>query len=798
MKKAKIKMSPAEREARRVKALAAAETEAAKLREILRLQHEEKVPLAQGMKRVGLVLPHSTFQLRRRRLERFGVEGLLDRRHPPPPRLTPEIRGFIEGAGRSNPQLSVKSIIDLVSKQFQVAVKVRAVEVVLKEAGLARPTVRFSSQVQPATLRANAGSAVAEPLGAAGMAWLTIGDDLVGYTAGLAEALKETTSTFPPPSPVTAAERENRDERGRFLPEYNAPEERRDPEVGARFESVETKREHKDLGRLRIVESRPETLQAKLLAFMALPMVTDRGHFDGATDVRGTWLEGLGGIDYMPETLTKFGRELKWAGVSGALQARHAQIWHRQTASWIGEDACCSILYVDGTTKPLWTEHFHRSGRVAMLGRVMPCVETVMIHQGAGVPLWVRTYSGHVALVNNVLPLIDELEAAIGEGMLGRLTVIDGEMDCVALFKQFDLRHRYFIVPLDHSRVKDLTEIEGLRHLAPYRDGDWIGSGWLNLIDSKDTAAHPYRVRAIALQRRTKETFTVFGTNAPGDEFSDEVLMDGYFSRWPKQEQIFRRLNAVTAFTANHGYGKQRTVNVTVVDELTKLQAQTQQISLKLQQARVNEQQALDDVRDAKKSNREMLAARETLQTELEAVAKASAKDSDAYQRAAAEAGEATGAVELMALRLEKAEARQEKAHAQTQRLHDLLIEKAARAKLLESRREIYQTDVELDQIISVLKTGFLLVLQFLIHEFFGSRPIDLVNFAHHILLLPGERIQTDEMQIVRFRAHRRDPEMMDLLERACDKFNAMRHHHDGRLMRFEVQWPPGTRDHAT
>src|SRR5258708_17125758 len=114
------KVSPAERERRTVKALAAAETEAGQLREILRLQHEEKVPLAQGMKRVGLVLPHSTFQLRRRRLERFGVEGLLDRRHPPSPRLTPEIRGFIEGAGRSNPQLPVKSIVDLVFKQFQV------------------------------------------------------------------------------------------------------------------------------------------------------------------------------------------------------------------------------------------------------------------------------------------------------------------------------------------------------------------------------------------------------------------------------------------------------------------------------------------------------------------------------------------------------------------------------------------------------------------------------------------------------------------------------------------------------
>lgn len=793
-------LSPEERERRRAKALAAAQVEAAQLREIQRLQREEDKPYAEGMKEVGLVLPHSTLQWRLNRLEQAGVEGLLDRRHPPPSRLTPEIRGFIEGAGRANPALPTKRIRELVFEQFKVDLKPRTIEDALKRAGLARARVRFTTQIQPATLRAAAESVVEESLGAAGMAWLTMVDDIVGYTAGMAEAIQEATQDIPAPSPVTPAEREHRDERGRFLPQYNAPEARRDPEVGARFESVEFKRADKDLGRMRIVQSRPETLRAKLLAFMALPMVTDRGHFDGATDVRGTWLEGLGGIDYQPETLTKFGRELKYApGVSGALQVRHAQIWYVQTKSWIGEGACCSVLYVDTTVKPLWTEHFHKSGRVAMLGRVMPCVETVLINNGAGVPLLVKTYSGHQALTNNVLPLIDELEAAIGEGMLGRLTVIDGEMDCVALFKQFDARPgRYFIVPLDRSRVKDLSSIEGLHHMAPYRDGDSIGGGWLNLTDSQDPEAPPYRSRVIALQRRTKETFTVFASNTPREEFSDEVLMDAYFSRWPKQEQVFRQLNGATSFKAVHGYGKQKVVNITVVDQMTKLAAQIERVDEKLQQARTEEKDALDGLHEATRTKQDIQSAKKTLQAWERDVAKQNDEHTHTYQLAASEAREAASETEVAELKLEKAKAHHKQALTKVEKLEETLIEKKALSELLESRREIYQTDVDLDQIISVLKTGFLLLLQSLLHMFFGSMKIDLLTFANQILLMPGVRLRTETTETVRFFAHRRNPKMMEALEEACRKFNTLRHYHNGRLVRFELYWPPDIREHAT
>ena len=49
-----------------------AEQEAAKLREIVRLKREERIPYEEGMRRVGWLQPHSSF---RRRLDKLSHHG---------------------------------------------------------------------------------------------------------------------------------------------------------------------------------------------------------------------------------------------------------------------------------------------------------------------------------------------------------------------------------------------------------------------------------------------------------------------------------------------------------------------------------------------------------------------------------------------------------------------------------------------------------------------------------------------------------------------------------------------------
>src|SRR5690606_23862149 len=106
----------------------------------------------------------------------------------------------------------------------------------------------------------------------------------------------------------------------------------------------------------------------------------------------------LCGFAYMPSTLDLFSRELKYVGASGTLWEAHAQLWLKQMATW-GNSRYAAVLYIDETTKPVWTDLFSQSSKVSSVGRVMPSLESVCFHSGYGVPLWMVTHSGRMPLV---------------------------------------------------------------------------------------------------------------------------------------------------------------------------------------------------------------------------------------------------------------------------------------------------------------------------------------------------------------------------------------------------------------
>jgi len=375
-------------------------------------------------------------------------------------------------------------------------------------------------------------------------------------------------------------------------------------------------------------------------------------------------------------------------------------------------------------------------------------------------------------------------------------------MNAVGLFKQFDAdinpvtgnKGRYFITPLSHAQVKTLDAVQELTEMRPYRDGDRIGAGWMDLVDSKDRKASPYRARVIVLQRRTKKTFSVYATNAPAERYTDPVLMDAYFQRWPAQEQVIRELNGAVAFKAVHGYGKRRVTNIAVVDELTDLEAQIERIDKKLSKATSEEADARVQLQHATMDKESTESARNTLQAWEKSVAGDAHPNSASYQQAVNEAQEAASCAELAKCKLKEATAHHSGVLAKIEKLEGALIEKTALSEKLASRREIYQTDVELDQILSVLKLGCLLLVQVLLHRFFGGLAIEFNTFIREIVALPGARIVTPTTETIQFRANRRNPAMMKQLEAACLRFNNLAHRRDNRIVRFEVAWPPGSR----
>ncbi|MBI4872807.1 MAG: hypothetical protein HY814_14720 [Candidatus Riflebacteria bacterium] len=95
-----------------------------------------------------------------------------------------------------------------------------------------------------------------------------------------------------------------------------------------------------------------------------------------------------------------------------------------------------------------------------------------------------------------------------------------------------DGHSRLFITSLDAPQIADLCRVEGRTPWRPYRDGDRIAGGFIELVDSHEKKAPPYRARVILLERRGKFTVSGYVTNAPATQepgreaegFEDEQL----------------------------------------------------------------------------------------------------------------------------------------------------------------------------------------------------------------------------------------------------------------------------------
>ena len=236
----------------------------------------------------GLSMPHATLYRHLARLREEGPGGLVDHRHPQPAKVTPEIRAFAEGLGAADRSLKAKEIAEAVSSCYGVSLGPRTISGVLKAAELARPVGlhRVSHDERGVGTEGAERRVRIEELGGAGLALLTVASELTGYGQGMATAIQEAAHRFKEATDTMEVDRTHRDKKGRFLSAYNLPRQRRDPDVGAVFDSVEMKRGGKDLAGMQIAATSLEILERKLLALMALPIITERGSFDGARDPR--------------------------------------------------------------------------------------------------------------------------------------------------------------------------------------------------------------------------------------------------------------------------------------------------------------------------------------------------------------------------------------------------------------------------------------------------------------------------------------------------------------------------------
>ena len=436
----------------------------------------------------------SSFRRWQDRYWRVGFDGLLDWRVAPASRLPVEARAAICTLVRADPGISVEAVVAHVQQFHDFKTSETKVKQVLREEGLNRPRGRRPGQ----------GKAPEQRLELGGAKLLEVAAVETGYLAALAKGIEEHARELEKPRWAFGRDTEGRDEYGRFTSSYNERFRKQPGDViGPGFDSVELKREFKDPAHLQITQVKPETLERKLMALWYSPLLARGGRWDGIRVSQGELLDELCGYAYMPATLERFTGELKYAGVADTLWEIHARKWLELTSDW-GEPKWASVLFVDGTTKSVWTRLFSEATKVSNVGRTMPGLETVAFHSGYGVPLWMLTYSGRAPLVREVPKALERLEATWGTSSVGRIVVIDAEGNSVPFLKGLQADKRAFVTRLRPSLVKG-KRIFNRNNYRAYRQGDRVRSGVADFNDpeaDKDAPDKTFRMRVVELERR--------------------------------------------------------------------------------------------------------------------------------------------------------------------------------------------------------------------------------------------------------------------------------------------------------
>jgi len=563
------------------------------------------------------VFPGVSVEARRpqhRRYREMGLEGLIDRRLVQRKRvITPEMGGFVEGLLLANPELRCHSVLDSLCRRFGVTIGQSTLQEYLRERGLAAPVGRPPKSETKVT-----------PLEMAGAELLKAVEIELGAIWNLTIQMVAAFELLPPPASEVWDDRPGRDERGHFLPDYNVAKPRRWPELGEKFESVDLKRDTKDLSAMRAATTSEQVLFRKNLAMTLLPLLAPGMRWDALASWRGEALGELCGYSYQPATLDKYLRDLKITGMAEVCRESFAKFWCSVEGPVEHPDTGVVVLYVDKVTNPVWTRHFTRSLPIGRMGgRVMPGTGTDVLNSGYGTPLLYRTVSGQEPLGSAIGAFLSDYESVAGKGTARRMVVIDREAHSVEVFKELD-KDWLFIIPLRSNVVGPNAPFEDLTSWEAYRETDEACWGWLTLNDSRK-GEPPFRARVVGRKRGRSGKVAWYATNVPGEELGAAPVLDIYFNRWPLQENVFRDAVGMVGLDHHHGYGKKKVTNVAVLDAIDKLDGKIARAEASL--AKVDE--ALESARHELAAEVEPMgkvvarieALREELHTELRAPA---------------------------------------------------------------------------------------------------------------------------------------------------------------------------------
>lgn len=709
------------------------------LKEVERLKRKGHGARLACLRRVAPDVHWSTYCGWRRSVgEREGPEWerLLDGRVPPSkPPILPPIAAAAAALRRANPTLSCTEARSILQKQFGKpgALSDSSLYRIWRKENLTCPKdpERFERVEQ------YAGGAALVLVGAAA--------EESGIAVKMAEAALESAkeAAAAQEGGLPSDPHPGRDEKGRFTDAYNhAVREGVEPgQADSRWEPDARKREKRDLSTLSVLGLAPETLARRLLTIGMAPLVGEARGFEPLDGPRAKWLGALGAAPYRPATLAKTLAELALLGVDEALWERHGEVWSQKAKEWAegGPSWMALIRYLDKTDEPYWTTKFARCGKVSRTGRVQPCLQRIALMGGPGVPLWMRTMAGNQDLRKQLKDLVEG--EASEEGTFW-LTVVDAEAATAGLLAALvEVENHSFITVLKGAILNSLRFVKKGKWKS-YRDRDRVREV-LVVVHGTGAPEEGLALRGVEMQRLgTRNPHrTLYVTDAAKDFLSTREVPDAYLSRWPYQEGKFRSARRGAGLERSHGYTGEYVIHVALEEKKGVARRRVERTEKRLEAARARLAKAQDRVQKV--------------------------NDPDLKQVAE-----------------EKVRQRKEEVKAATDR-HKAAVEEKKRQSSMPD--QIFVRDTTRENVATAMTMTGMLLVEWVLREYFGGAKMELHTFLNYFLYLPVEVRTSWHRVLHRIDARSLSPERQALLRRACEEITRRHIKRSGRWLKFEV-----------
>jgi transposase len=731
------------------------------LNSIKKERQSEILKLFKNVKESGLLVKeyfqshHTPISLRqynrlKKRYAQQGVAGLEDQRHLGNARkIKHEEVKLIHGTLAYNRDQTSKSLQDELQNQWEITVSQRRIDQLRQQFNLPRIKSKTIKQETLQFAGIEIFSALAQHVGI-----------LEHWNGTIQQRLEEVTKTQSQKLNSCGDHIRARHRDGTFSARYNRLASVRH----TKFASITDKVKNKDFSRLSISQIKTDNLNRKNLAVLFLPLVTNNGATRNVDNPLGNALRYACGYNYKNATIDKYLRELKYLQVSAELINCNARFWSRFWKQYDSQDHKVACYYIDGNVKPLWSSKRCRKGKVTMLGRVMGCIEQVVIHDGHGRPIYLRTFSGNADLRENALRTMDELDVLLNKGQnsraiespCSRALIIDGAGNAVQTLRAFSGSDYHYITILDTNQIID-RKFKHLQAPLRYHYGEaFLTDCRIELIDSKDTG-YIYDSRAVRVQwDNGKECCLV--TSIPETIFNASEVVKAYFDRWPFCERQYAMMKAAACFSQVVGYGKKLLPDENMLNKIKKLQTDLrklqQELKIPLSQITTEEKKLQD------------LFEKERQLKERSKINKKGKRDQSQRNQKNLESCQSD---------IRRIQRKIKTIEEPFKKQFNTLRQKSKEFARIQGKRKVYHVDVELDQLMTSFRLTFANLLVFLAKEILDNTPIEMNTLIQSILFLSGKIEHLPDRRKVYIDKNEKDPQFMKKLQRGLSKLNALK-----------------------